>query len=93
VLSTIGKLTARENPVHGRVYGKAGGAAGPLTEAEVKWLEAVAPRLIRRAAEYEAKVPSLPQIHYGRSTTAIRLMATIAASPKMVPIRVSGDGF
>ncbi|HMI33515.1 MAG TPA: hypothetical protein VK499_05270 [Propionibacteriaceae bacterium] len=93
VLSTIGKLTAREDPVHGRAYGKAGGAAGPLTEAEVMWLEAVAPRLIRRAAEYEAKVRSLPQIHYGRSTTAIRLMATIAASPKMVPIRVSGDGF
>jgi hypothetical protein len=62
VLSTIGKLTARENPVHGRAYGKAGGAAGPLTEAEVKWLEAVTPRLIRRAAECEAKVPSLPQI-------------------------------
>ena len=62
VLSTIGKLTAREDPVHGRAYGKAGGAAGPLTEAEVKWLEAVTPRLIRRAAEYEAKVPSLPQI-------------------------------
>jgi hypothetical protein len=51
--------------VHGRAYGKAGGAAGPLTgpltEAEVKWLEAVT-RLIRRAAEYEAKVPSLLQI-------------------------------
>jgi hypothetical protein len=62
VLSTIGKLTAREDPVHGRAYGKAGGAAGPLTEAEVKWLEAVTPRLIRRAAEYEARVPSLPQI-------------------------------
>jgi hypothetical protein len=62
VLSTIGKLTAREDPVHGRAYGKAGGAARPLTEAEVKWLEAVTPRLIRRAAEYEAKVPSLPQI-------------------------------
>jgi hypothetical protein len=62
VLSTIGKLTAREDPVHGRAYGKAGGAAGPLTEAEVKWLEAVTPRLIRRAVEYEAKVPSLPQI-------------------------------
>ena len=54
--------TARENPVHGRAYGKAEGAAGPLTEAEVKRLEAVTPRLIRRAAEYEAKVPSLPQI-------------------------------
>jgi len=37
-------------------------SGGPLTEAEVKWLEAVTPRLIRRAAEYEAKVPSLPQI-------------------------------
>jgi hypothetical protein len=56
VRSTIGKLTARENPVHGRAYGKAGGAAGPLTEAEVKWLEAVTQRLIRRAAEYEAKL-------------------------------------
>jgi hypothetical protein len=33
VLNTIGKLTARENPVHGRAYGKAGGAAGPLTES------------------------------------------------------------
>ena len=59
VLSTIGKLTAREDPVYGRAYGK---AAGPLTEAEVTWLEAVTPRLIRRVAEYEAKVPSLPQI-------------------------------
>jgi hypothetical protein len=36
VLSTIGKLTAWENPVHGRAAGKAGGAAGPLTEAVVR---------------------------------------------------------
>jgi hypothetical protein len=36
---------------------EAEGAAGPLTEAEAKWLEAVTPRLIRRAAEYEAKGP------------------------------------
>jgi hypothetical protein len=77
----------------GRAYGKAGGAAGPLTEAEVKWLEGVTPRLIRRAAKYEAKVPSPPANHYGRSTTAIRLTATIAASPKIVPIRDSGHGF
>jgi hypothetical protein len=52
----------RSSSPSGRAYGKAGGAAGPFTEAEVKWLEAVTPRLIRRAAEYEAKVPSLPQI-------------------------------
>jgi hypothetical protein len=38
------------------------GAAGLLTEAEVKWLEAVTPRLIRLAADYETKVPSLLQI-------------------------------
>jgi hypothetical protein len=62
VLSTIGKLTARENPRARRAYGKAGGAAGrSLKQRSSGW------RLSRRAssdgaAEYEAKVPSLPQI-------------------------------
>jgi hypothetical protein len=92
VLSTIGKLAAREDPVHGRAYGKAGGAAGPLTEAEVKWLEAVTPRLIRQAAEYDAKVPSLRQITWPISHR-YPTNGHHRCVPQIVPIRGTGHGF
>ena len=92
VLSTIGKLTARKNPVHGRAYGRQKERPDRSRKQRPSgW------RLSRRASSdgrLSTKRKGLPPAyHYGRSTTAIRLMATITASPKMVPIRVSGDGF
>jgi hypothetical protein len=63
VLSTIGKLTARENPLHRRAYGKAGGAAGPLTEAEIKWLEAVTLHPTGGRVRSESAFP--PANHHG----------------------------
>jgi hypothetical protein len=52
VLDKLGKLSARNDPLHRR---KVKGPPQPLTEAERRWIMAVLPRLTRHVAEQEAR--------------------------------------
>lgn len=51
VLAKFGDLTAREDKKHGRAYDHGSTSSAPLSDAEVSWLEAVTPFLIRRITE------------------------------------------
>jgi hypothetical protein len=51
VLDTLGTLTARNDPRHGR---KAAGATNPLTDKELFWLGDVTRSLVYRAAVVES---------------------------------------
>jgi hypothetical protein len=63
ILNKLGELTAREDPQHGRKYGKPGAAQkGPLSPDEFRCLEALIPRLLRRVTERDAGQQNLPQL-------------------------------
>jgi hypothetical protein len=63
LLNRLGELTAREDPQHGRAYGKHGAARrGSLSQDEIRWLEAVIPRLLRRVMERDAGQQNLQEL-------------------------------